>query len=85
VELDALLEASSGERWAVELKWRNKAVGEKELLELTRKARTLQARPWCVSRSGFTPAARAWAHEHDVLISTRSDLEKIEKAIGRGR
>jgi hypothetical protein len=85
VELDALLEASSGERWAVELKWRNKAVGEKELLELTRKARTLKARPWCVSRSGFTPAARAWAHEHDVLISTRSDLEKLEKAIGRGR
>jgi len=81
VEVDALAEAISGERWAVELKWQNKVVGEKELTALTAKAQTLHARPWCISRSGFTPAARTYAGEHDILISTRADLERLEKAL----
>ena len=81
VEVDALAEAISGERWAVELKWQNKAVGEKELTALAAKAQALHARPWCISRSGFTPAARTYAGEHDILISTRADLERLEKAL----
>jgi hypothetical protein len=81
VQLDALAEAPGGERWAIELKWRNKAVGEKELAALAVKAQLLRARPWCVSRSGFTPAARTYAVEHDMLISTRAELEKLEKAL----
>ena len=81
VEVDALAETESGDRWAVELKWQSKVVGEKELIALAAKARTLNAQPWCVSRSGFTPAARAYAEAHDILISTRADLEKIERAV----
>ena len=81
MEVDALAEAASGERWAVELKWQNKVVGERELTALAAKARTLNARPWCVSRSGFTPAARPYADANNILISTRADLEKLEKAV----
>ena len=81
VEVDALAYAMNDERWAVELKWQNKVVGEKELTALAAKAQTLNARPWCVSRSGFTPAARAYAGANNILISTRADLEKIEKAV----
>jgi hypothetical protein len=81
VEVDALAETATGERWAVELKWQSKVVGEKELIALAAKTRTLNARPWCVSRSGFTPAARVYAEANDILISTRADLEKIERAI----
>ena len=81
VEVDAVAEPVSGERWAVELKWQSKAVGEKELIALAAKAQALNARPWCVSRSGFTPAARAYAEANDILISTRADLEKIERAV----
>ena len=81
VEVDAVAETVSGGRWAVELKWQSKAVGEKELIALAGKAQALNARPWCVSRSGFTPAARAYAEANDVLISTRADLEKIERAV----
>jgi hypothetical protein len=81
VEVDALAETASGERWVVELKWQNKAVGEKELTALTAKAQALHARPWCISRSGFTPAARAYASEYNVFISTRADLERLEKAL----
>lgn len=80
-KVDALTETVSGERWAVELKWQNKVAGEKELMALAAKARTLNARPWCVSRSGFTPAARAYAETNNILISTRADLEKIERAV----
>ena len=81
MEVDALAETATGERWAVELKWQSKVVGEKELIALAAKARTLKARPWCVSRSGFTPAARAYAEANDILISTRADLEKLERAV----
>jgi hypothetical protein len=81
VEVDALAEAVYGERWAVELKWQNKLVGEKELTALAAKAQALHARPWCISRSGFTPAARAYAGEHNILISSRADLERLEKAL----
>lgn len=81
VEVDALAEMVNGERWAVELKWQNKAVGEKELTALAAKAQALHARPWCISRSGFTPAARAYADEHDLFISSRADLERLEKAL----
>ncbi len=81
VEVDALADATDGERWAVELKWQNKVVGEKELTALAAKAQTLNARPWCVSRSGFTPAAQACAEANNILISTRADLDKIEKAV----
>ena len=75
VEVDAL--AENGERWAVELKWRRKAAGEKELAALLEKAQTLGARPWFISRSGFASAARAYAADHGILISTRADLETL--------
>ncbi len=81
VEVDALAEAATGQPWAVEIKWRGKAAGEKELAALAEKARSLRARPWCISRSGFTPAARTYAADHDMLISSRGDLEKLEKAL----
>jgi len=84
IEVDALAEteeAESGEWWAVEIKWRRKAVGEKELAALLQKTRTLGARPWYISRSGFTPAARTYAADHGVLLSTRADLEKLERQL----
>ena len=81
VEVDALAETASGERWAVELKWQRKVVGERELKALAAKAQALNAQPWCISRSGFTPAARIYAAATEILISTRADFEKLEKAV----
>ena len=65
----------------MEVKWRGKAAGEKELESLAIKAPDLQAQPWLVSRAGFTPAARSYAADHGMLISTRADLEKLERKI----
>ena len=79
VEVDAL--AENDERWAVEVKWRSKAAGKKELASLLNKAQSLKARPWFISRSGFTPAALAYAAEQRILFSTRADLEGLSKAL----
>ena len=81
VEVDAL--AENDERWAVEIKWRGKATGEKELATLWQKAQALGAQAWFISRSGFTPAARVYADDHGILTSTRSDLESLEQHVRR--
>ena len=76
-EIDVL--AENGERWAVEVKWRQKRVGRSELEQLLIAAAELQARPWCVSQAGFTPDALTFAVEKGVLISSAEDLAVLTK------
>ena len=76
-EIDAL--AENGERWAVEVKWRQKRVGRSELEQLVTAAAGLQARPWCVSQAGFTPDALTFAAENGILISNAEDLAALAK------
>jgi AAA+ ATPase superfamily predicted ATPase len=78
IEVDAL--AEDGERWVVEVKWRQKRVGRRELEQLMERAEQLQARPWCISQAGFTPEATAYAAHHGILISDASDLAFLEQA-----
>lgn len=79
-EIDAL--AENGERWAVEVKWRQKRVGRGELEQLLADATGLSARPWCVSQAGFTPDALTFAAEKGVLISGAEDLAALAKLAG---
>ena len=76
-ELDAF--AENGERWAVEVKWRQKRVGRNELGHLLAGAAGLQARPWCVSQTGFTPDALTFAAANDILTSNAEDLVALAK------
>jgi AAA+ ATPase superfamily predicted ATPase len=80
MEIDAL--AENGERWAVEVKWRQKRAGRGELEQLLTAAASLQARAWCVSQAGFTPEAVAFADEHDILLSTAEDLAALTRLSG---
>jgi hypothetical protein len=82
VELDALAEAPDGTRWAVEVKWRLRRTGVKELTQLRERATGLQARAWCVSQGGFTPEAVAFAGEHGILFSTAEDLAALTRLSG---
>jgi hypothetical protein len=82
VELDALAEAPDGTRWAVEVKWRLRRAGVKELAQLRERATGLQARAWCVSQGGFTPEAIAFAGEHGILLSTAEDLAALTRLSG---
>jgi predicted transcriptional regulator len=83
-EIDALAEKreappADGERWAVEVRWRQKRVGRGELEQLLTAAAELQARPWCVSQAGFTPEALTFAAEKRILTSNAEDLAALAK------
>jgi hypothetical protein len=78
-EIDAL--AENGERWAVEVKWRQKRVGRSELDQLLAAAAGLLARPWCVSQAGFTPEALTCAAEKGILISNTEDLAALTQLV----
>ena len=78
-EIDVL--AENGERWAVEVKWRQKRVGRSELEQLLTAAAGLQARAWCVSQAGFTPDALTFAAENAILISNAEDLAALTRLV----
>jgi len=75
VEVDAL--AENGERWAVEIKWRGRLAGLKEVHKLARVARSLSARPWFISRAGFTPEAQEYARREGIMTSSRREIEGL--------
>lgn len=77
IEIDAL--AENGERWAVEVKWRQKRVGRSELEQLLVAAISLRARAWCVSQVGFTPDALVFASDNNILVSNAEDLTALAK------
>jgi hypothetical protein len=79
IELDAIGEGL--ERWVVEVKWRNKRTGIKELEKLHNHALERNARAWFVSRSGFSSDAIQYAHENDILITDKNGLEVLRKRI----
>ena len=76
-EIDALAENS--ERWAVEVKWRQKRVGRSELEQLLAGAARLDARGWWGSPGGVTPHAPALAANNAILLSNAADLAALAK------
>lgn len=79
IELDAIGEGQ--ERWVVEVKWRNKRAGIKELEKLVRHAQERAARVWFVSRTGFSADAVQYAIENDIFITDKDGLEILRKQI----
>lgn len=85
VQVDSVAETSDAEnheRWAVEIKWRGRLSGKKELEKLAANARSLSARPWFISKMGFTQEALEFARHNDVLFSSQADLEVLAKLVG---
>ncbi len=79
VQIDSL--AENHERWAVEIKWRGRLSGKKELEKLAANARSLSAKPWFISKLGFTQEAREFARQNGMMISSQADLEAIAKLV----
>jgi AAA+ ATPase superfamily predicted ATPase len=75
VEVDALAEGD--ERWVVEIKWRGRRAGVKELQKLLATAGILTARSWVISRVGFTPEAEALARQEGIMISSQAEVERL--------
>jgi hypothetical protein len=89
VEIDALAEVctepgrSGKERWTVEIEWRGRLAGVKELQKLLAAAETLAARPWFISRAGFTSEAEAFAHREGIMISGHEEIERLAEVVRR--
>ncbi len=80
VEIDALCDGE--ERWVVEVKWRGRRAGVRELRRLQSLAALLGARPWFVSRTGFTPAAEEFARQSGMLFSTQAEERQLTAIVG---
>jgi AAA+ ATPase superfamily predicted ATPase len=95
-ELDALAEAcpeagrracveagrSSDERWAVEVKWRNRRADYNDLAGFHAKALDLDARPWFIAKTGLTSSAQTCAREKNILVSTERELQALAERLG---
>jgi len=79
VQVDAL--AENHERWAVEIKWRGRLSGKKELEKLAANARSLSAKPWFFSKLGFTQEAQEFAHHAGMMFSSQADLEALARLV----
>jgi AAA+ ATPase superfamily predicted ATPase len=79
VEVDALAEGD--ERWAVEIKWRGRLAGVKEVRKLLAAAEVLSVRPWFISRAGFTPEARELARREGMMISGQVEIERLTEVV----
>ncbi len=67
-EIDILAENKI--RWAVEIKWKTKAAGVKEIESFCRNASLLTERWWYISSAGFTEEAKGISPKKGVLFST---------------
>jgi AAA+ ATPase superfamily predicted ATPase len=87
-ELDGLAEActesgrSDGERWAVEVKWRNDRADYNDVTRFHARALDLNARPWLIAKSGLTPSAAEYAREKGILVSTERELQTLAERLG---
>ncbi len=79
VQVDSL--AENHERWAVEIKWRGRLSGKKELEKLAANARSLSAKPWFISKLGFTQEALEFARHSGMLLSSQAELETLAKLV----
>lgn len=79
VQVDSL--AENHERWAVEIKWRGRLTGRKEMEKLANNARSLMAKPWFISKSGFTPEAIEFARQSGIMFSSQADLEMLARLV----
>jgi len=79
VQVDAL--AENHERWAVEIKWRGRLSGKKEMEKLAANANSLSAKPWFISKLGFTQEALVFARHNNFMFSSQADLEALAKLV----
>jgi AAA+ ATPase superfamily predicted ATPase len=79
IELDATGEGR--ECWVVEVKWRNKRAGIKELEKLLQHAQERTARGWYISRTGFSADAIQYAIRNSIFITDKDGLDNLRKRI----
>lgn len=77
VELDAIAIEASGRNWVVEVKWKNKRAGRKELEKLLRHAQEHNAQGWYISKAGFTSEAERFAASQGLYFSDDAAIREL--------
>ncbi len=71
------MRASGGMKRIVEVKWRTKRVGKKELARLLAHAQAEAARGWFISRAGFTEEAAELAQKEGLFYSDGQAIHQL--------
>lgn len=79
IEIDAIGEGKIP--WAVEVKWKGKAIGRKELEAFMRKTKAMSVKLWYVAKAGFTAEARAYAGVNGIMLSGEDELQKLTREL----
>lgn len=79
IEIDAVGEGAVS--WVVEVKWRNKRAGIKEISQLLHNSQERSATGWCISKAGFSEDALKFARENNILLSNEKDFNALRKMI----
>jgi hypothetical protein len=79
-EIDVVGITETG-KWAVEVKWKGKAAGMKEIERFLKKATPLANTCWYVSKAGFTKEAGQFALEQGIFISSEKDLRTLADSL----
>jgi AAA+ ATPase superfamily predicted ATPase len=78
VQLDAIGETSTGKNWVVEVKWRSKRVGKKEIERLLAIAQARMGQGWIISRTGFTEDATSLTKEQGLFHSDGRAIHQLQ-------
>lgn len=78
-EIDIL--ATNRVKWAVEIKWKGKAAGIKEVEAFFKKAFSLADRYWYIAKAGFTEEAKRFASEKGLLLSSERDINILLRVL----
>lgn len=81
IEVDCLASTDSG-GWAVEVKWRTKIIGVKEIQKFQQKCKGIAQYLWFISRSGFTEKAQAYCKEQGIYFTDERALTELQKQTG---
>lgn len=83
VEIDAVAEGEK--RWIVEIKWRSKRAGVKEIKKLFEVAQRINAIGWYISKAGFTSEAINFGQDHNIFLSDATGITDLFKWIKPAR
>jgi AAA+ ATPase superfamily predicted ATPase len=81
VQLDAVGQALDGVKWIVEVKWRTKRVGKKEMQRLLAHAQVESTQGWFISRAGFTEDATEFARQEGLFCSDGQAVHQLHLAL----
>ena len=83
MQIDAVGQAPSGVKWIVEVKWRTKRVGKKEMQRLLAHAQAKSAQDWFISRAGCTDEAAEFGRQEGLFSSDGEAVHQLHSLFKR--